>query len=283
LYNYGSIKPDRVIFATWDRLSELWNLSVNTKYDLKRRGTTQFDSAVGVFYDPREIEKEETFETSTSYGLLGGNILTEEDLLLSLNVPKEPKELPITIFGSFINRSSEEIEKLTLELIIPDGFYLTSGEKKIETQKIEPKAIYQSKWAITTDSAGGTFYIKLKAEVFQKNQTKSIEAEEYFYGNFINKSPQASKELEKTQVIVEEKKTYVETTKKKKSSRKSRIEKIEKTIVEIDEIYNSWMEIYRTIFEDKIYKIEQISNAILEIDKDIEYFNKILSNETIKE
>ncbi|MGC8764909.1 MAG: hypothetical protein ACP5QT_03400 [Brevinematia bacterium] len=286
LQKYEAIKPDRVVFSTWDRLSDLWNLKLNSSYDFRRRGTTQYDGAVGIFYDPKELEYNQTFEAATIYGVMGANIFTEEDFLLTLNIPKEPKELPIPIVAMLVNRSSEEIEKLSLDITLPEGFYLESGEKTVEALKIPPKGSFQTRWEISTEAAGGSFHVKLKADITQKKQQKTMEVEDSFYANFYKESGRVKKSS-KEKTTPEEVVAYSSAGKEKLlpslSSDEAKLKKIEKLISELDQIYESWAEIYRTVFQDKNYKIEQINKALNEIDKEIEYFNNVISNEIKKD
>ncbi len=277
IHNYGAIKPDRVVFATWDRLSELWRLSPNNSYDFRRRGTTQFDGAVGIFYDPKDLYKNDTLEGATIYGILGGNVFTEEDLILSLNIQKEPKELPIPITAMLINKNQNEIEKLTFELILPEGFFLTEGEKTIETKKIPPQGIFQANWFISTEAAGGNFYVKVKAIVLQKNETKILESEEGFFANFIKQKPILTKQEKtetKTDILIESK------TKEnvKPNPTKSKLKKIDELINQVDNFYENWIEIYYSVFNEKDYSINDINKAIKEIDKEIEYLENSISN-----
>ncbi len=279
---YGAIKPDRLIFATWDRLSELWRLSINNSYDFRRRGTTQYDGAIGVFYDPKELYKNETLEGATIYGIMGGNTVTEEDYILTLNIPKEPRELPIPLTAMLINKSQSEIDELTLEIDVPKGFFITEGEQQLKTQKIPKDGMFQTKWLLSTEAAGGTFYVKVKANVFQQNQAKVLESEESFFANFTKekKTVKPKETLISTDNTQPENKIeYIQqpVVKDKRVSRKSKIEEVENLIKEIDNFYENWMEIYNSVFT-KEFSIEQINNALIEIDKDIEYFEKSLSN-----
>ncbi|MCX7821127.1 MAG: hypothetical protein N2258_05560 [Brevinematales bacterium] len=280
VHNYGAIKPDRVVFATWDRLSELWRLSPNNSYDFRRRGTTQFDGAVGIFYDPKDLYKNDTLEGATIYGVMGGNILTEEDIILTLNIPKEPKELPIPITAMLINKSQNEIENLSLEITLPEGFYLTEGEKIVETKKVQPNGIFQTSWFMSTDSAGGNFYVKVMATISQQNEKKIIESEEGFFANFVKqkkpKTPKQEKVVSKTDVLLESK----EISPPKNKKEKSKLKRIDELIEEVDHFYDNWIEIYYSVFNEKNYSLEDINKAIKEIDKEIEYLNNSISNIT---
>ncbi len=276
LYKYGAIKPDRIVFATWDRVSELWGLEINSGYDFRRRGTTQYDGAVGIFYDPRELNNGEVLEAATIYGIMGSNVLTEEDFLLTLNIPKEPKELPIPIVGMLVNRSSEEIEKLSLDITLPEGFYLTDGLKTVETSKIPPGGSFQTKWVMSAEAAGGNFLVKVKASITQKKQQKTMEVVDSFYANFYKKSEDGFTGKQKTAEDGYKKEISKRTDLVEKDQK---LKKIEKLLDEIDQIYENWIEIYKTIFQDKNYTREQIDRALLEINKEIEYFNRIISNE----
>ncbi len=277
--NYGAIKPDRVVFATWDRLSDLWRLSPNNSYDFRRRGTTQFDGAVGIFYDPKDLYKNDTLEGATIYGVMGGNVITEEDTILSLNVPKEPKELPIPITAMLINKSQNEIEKLSLEIILPEGFYLTEGERIIETQKIQPDGIFQANWFISTDSAGGNFYIKVKATILQQNETNTIESEEGFFANFIKQQkpstqPKQEKVVSKMDIFLESK----ARENLQPPSNRQKLKKLDELIKEVDHFYENWIEIYYSVFNGKDYSLNDINKAIKEIDKEIEYLENEITN-----
>lgn len=281
LYKYGAIKPDRVIFSTWDRLSDLWGFNLNTGYDFRRRGTTQYDGTVGIFYDPKELYKNANLEAATIYGVMGANTLTEGDFLLTLNVPKEPKELPIPIVAMLVNRSSEEIERLSLNINIPEGFYLESGEKQVVATKISPGGLFQYKWNISTEAAGGNFYVKAKADVFQNNQLKTIEIEEPFYANFYKKSGKITKTRRSNEEKEADEYISPDISSEKKSvylnSDEVKLKKIEKMLSEVDDIYETWIEIYKSVFQDKNYSMEQIDKALNEIEKEIEYFNTIIS------
>jgi len=284
-------KPDRIIFANWDRLSELWNLRVDSLYDFKRKGTTKIDSAVGIFYDSRLLDKDLSYTAFGDFGIFGANIFTEEDYKLTMSIPKEPQSLPVPVVAAFANNSKSELTKAYLEIFFPEGFTLVEGEKKVEFPRILPAKLVQYKWAISTKAAGGNFEVKVKATFYPEGKEKTIEAFDSFYINLPGQKQFQKEETKKIEEIksqpqVEKESsealTYMDTKRKKLNMTRKKIKKIEETIEKINMSYENWWEIYRRVFKNKNYSIEQLDKALEEIEKELYYFQSVLSNEVLK-
>lgn len=304
LVGQGVVKPDKVVFASWDRLYDnLWDFVVDGNKEFKRVGTARYDSAVALYYEPMELEYNDIMFVSTLYGIYGVSFFSSEDLYMTLSVPATPKSPPIPVAVEVKNKNDGTLDKLALEIKIPEGFSLVEGENKtIEFVKVVSGENKKAIWHLTSKSIGGTFTVKVSGVATIGNNTQSIDAKKEFKINYVEslvvKKTEIVEDLEKEMDIkIEEKKAALVTDTnavvvpkpkpktKEKTRRKpvkykpsddelklmAEIEALDKLIEEVNKKYEIMIEVYRNVYVT--------NQAMLTIDKDIEYYNTRMKEE----
>ncbi|PKP19523.1 MAG: hypothetical protein CVU04_05765, partial [Bacteroidetes bacterium HGW-Bacteroidetes-20] len=83
------VKPDRVVFGSWQKLKAIpWNF-------VERKGSSfSGDTAVALYYDPVKVEPGKNIKVSTKYGVLGCKIDIKGSISLMLNEKAIVKKPP---------------------------------------------------------------------------------------------------------------------------------------------------------------------------------------------
>lgn len=203
----GAIKPDMVVFASWDRFFEnKWDITIDSTRDFRRTGTTQYDSSVGLYFNPIDVDKEQQVFFSTLYGVYGTSFFTDKDMLLSLSVPIEPKAPPVPVAVDFVNQSKSSLDRLTFEFTVPRGFSLDQGMSNIvQYVKVEPNGSRKVLWNLISGSIGGNFKVKVKATGIINNNSQTIEAEKNFSINYLESQQRQTAQQSSASVVVDSK------------------------------------------------------------------------------
>ncbi len=187
----GITKPDRIIFAGWVRLTDNpWELVVDSTRDFRRPGTSQYNSAAAMYYDPVEIDKDKNIGITNIFGKYSPSYFTDKDMLMSLNVPKEPPSPPIPVAVELVNQAKTVMDKLEFEIIIPNGFKLSDNETNIiDFFKVETNASKKVLWNLINGNIGGKFQVTVKASGWINNNVQTIEAVKDFTINYFTGAP----------------------------------------------------------------------------------------------
>lgn len=202
LSGHGVTTPDKIIFASWDRLYDnLWDFVVDTDNDLSVSGSAHEDSAVALYYDELELAKDEIIMYSALYGLYGASYISADDFTLSVSVPAEPKIPPVTVAAEIKNTSDDTtFDSLILELDIPDGFYLDDGETNVlEFVKVAPGETKEAVWYLNCGSIGGMFTIDVNATALLGENSQELSTEKEFMMNYLENIV-----VDNTETVVEE-------------------------------------------------------------------------------
>lgn len=182
----GVTVPDRVIFASWDRLYDnLWDLNIDSSRELRQTGTSRFDSAVALLYEPLKLEKDDMMIISALYGLYGVSFFSSDQLTMSLSVPAEPNMPPVPVSVEVMNTSQSTLDSLTLNLTLPEGFRLAENESNtIEYLRVGPGEVKKAMWYMDCGTIGGNFTVRVNATGVVNNNSQIVTAEKAFTMNF---------------------------------------------------------------------------------------------------
>jgi len=205
LLGKGITRPDKIIFANWDRLYDnLWDFVVDGSKKFNRKGTDFYDGAVALYYEPLELKPKETFYTSAMYGIYGESFFSAKDLKLSLNVPAEPDALPIAVSAELKNKSKLELDTLSLNLSIPKAFHFVDGEtNEMDFVKVGTNQIRQVLWHLTTKEHTGVYKVKVNVKAKVKENQQAFDAYKSFELKIPN--PQGKVDTNSTEVVQLEK------------------------------------------------------------------------------
>jgi hypothetical protein len=178
----GITRPQRVIFAGWDRLYDnLWDMAIDASLDFRRRGTAYHDSAAGIYYEPLELGYDDIMMVSSVYGLYSGEFFVSDHLSVDLSVPAEPKSPPIQIAANAMNKGNVVLDKLIFEIDVPQGFNLSEGQnRKVEFVKVEPNETKKALWHLRSGSISGNFDVNVKVTGIVDGREQFVTAKHSF-------------------------------------------------------------------------------------------------------
>lgn len=294
----GNTKPDRLVFAAWDRFYDnTWEFAVDSKRELRRIATPEFDSAAAVYYDPIDLEKDQSMLVSTSYGMYGTSFFTEKDMMLSLTVPNDPGHPPIPVSASFINQGKLILDRVQMEIFLPKGFRLSQDETNVFTFiKIETNREYSALWNLTSGSIGGNFKVKVRATAWNENISNVIESDQNFNINYVEnplptnivKKPEVKPVTVKpvvtapvvtitNQMVVVDEVTNEASPEEEQLVKE--INQLDKLIDEINKKYQVLMGIYKNVYKPDQKFMDEIEADLKKYQDSLQHQESILSNE----
>ncbi|OHD56286.1 MAG: hypothetical protein A2Y33_00520 [Spirochaetes bacterium GWF1_51_8] len=305
LKGFGVTTPDKIVFASWDRLYDnLWDFVVDSNKEFKRVGTGHYDSAIALYYEPVVMGPNEMMYISSIYGLYGATMFSSQDLALTISIPAEPKNPPIPVSVDIKNMSETSLDKVTLKITFPKGFSLAEGEKDlVEFVKVGAGESKKGLWNLTCSSIGGNFNITVKATGEVNNNSQEVIAQKSFKMNYVENLVVADKDVQKdlenkieqkivaatntnktvavggtnkivNNVVIPDKpkvqKDYVLS--QEELDLISEIEELDKLLENINKKYEVMIEIYKNAYLTNM--------ALVNIDNDIlQYANRLLDEE----
>ena len=148
-YSSNSEKPNKVQFTNWRRVYNCaWGYAINSNW-------VNGDSAVSVIWDEKAIAPGETREYVTYYGL---SEFTENlSLPLALSVYSDStvsvvngkySPNPIDVTAYIENISNIVAEDVAVEIVLPDGLYLSDSEKTKNIGEMSVGKLEQVSWKV---------------------------------------------------------------------------------------------------------------------------------------
>ncbi len=286
----GVVKPDRVIFAAWDRFYDnKWDFSVDSSRDFRRQGTAQMDSAVALFYDPVEKGKDEMRQINTMYGVYGTSVFTGDDMFVSMSVPMELKGPPVPVAVDFNNHSKNPLDRLQIEIIPPQGFKLSPDETNmINYVKVNSGESKKMLWNLTGLNTGGTYNVRIKATGWINEVSQSIEVDKDFSivslktnikQNIVTEKPVVQVETPVTTVHETLPETVIQKPNPALSEQERKllmeINELDELISQISKKYEIMMGVYKNLYTTN-------NSYILDADSDIKNFQSALEEEEEK-
>ncbi|WP_144440389.1 hypothetical protein [Limnochorda pilosa] len=129
----GEAPPERVYMSNWGSLADgAWSFDFQAGRDFTRKGEFDLDSAIALFWDPKELAAGEGRDYVTYYGL-GGIDIAPGQLSLGLTSAKEiegsqDQPRPFTVVAYVQNTGAGDALNVVAELIPPREFQVVGGE-----------------------------------------------------------------------------------------------------------------------------------------------------------
>lgn len=206
-------KPDKIIFGTWQKLfDEQWDF-VASKTPFPN--DPSFDTAVGIFYEPKNLENGESRVYSTMYGLYGASVGGNNDFAASASSPRIVRNIPFDVILDVENKSGETIKDLSVNMELPSGFSYTvkkgadgmsigAGERIVLNYKIQSDRYF----SVSTNfdiifsikgnkSTENTELISKRRVTIRPTGTKAVDS----VGNMIAMMDKAKKDINKNTSI----------------------------------------------------------------------------------
>lgn len=176
----GITQPDRIIFTNWGKpASKPWDFLLEPGRDFTRLGEDELDSAVVMYWEPRNLSPGEQFEVVIYYGL-GGISFAPGNTFLGISAPAE---VQYNISGSrnysvilyLEHRGEAKAKNIKIKLSLPKGLKTVKGKPEIKLDEISPGITKQFVWEIKPNGAfqGDTaFEISVTGDGLESNQVK---------------------------------------------------------------------------------------------------------------
>lgn len=170
--------PDRLIFTNWGKAADNpWDISVDPGATFIRAGEDELDSAVVMLWSPQEIPAGGTRIITMYYGL-GGVTFAPGNTFLGISAPADVQYLgtetrSYTIVMYMEHRGEAKAKDVTVNLDLPAGLALVSGEAQVKLAELDPGVTKQVAWEIKPDGlyAGDTsFQIRVGGEGLEANK-----------------------------------------------------------------------------------------------------------------
>jgi hypothetical protein len=170
--------PDRIVYTNWGKAADFpWDFPVEPGQDFLRQDEDELDSAVVMFWEPRELLPDGEFEISIYYGL-GGITVSPGKTFLGISAPAEvlysntqPRNYTIMMYLEHHGEGLAKNVKIKLEL--PKGLEAISGATTINLPELLPEVTKQYTWEIRPNGASWgetSFQIKVSGDNLEANQ-----------------------------------------------------------------------------------------------------------------
>ncbi|HEX3046113.1 MAG TPA: cohesin domain-containing protein [Bacillota bacterium] len=170
--------PDRIVYTNWGKAADYpWDFPVEPGQDFLRQDEDELDSAVVMFWEPRELGPNAEFELIIYYGL-GGITVSPGKTFLGISAPAEvqysntlPRNYTIIMY---LEHHGEGLAKnVNINLALPKGLEVVSGSTAITLPELLPEVTKQFSWEIRPDGAAwgaASFQIKVSGDNLEANQ-----------------------------------------------------------------------------------------------------------------
>lgn len=178
----GITTPDKLVFASWSRLFDnLWDIGIDASKDMRKSGTGYYDGAVAQYYEPLGLQQNEMMLITAYYGMYGVSFFSSEDLSVTMSVPAEPKTMPVPVNVEIKNKGKATLDKLQVELVLPEGFSLAAGQQSTyEFVKVEAGTTRQTLWNISSPVVSGDVNVQVRAKGWLEDNQQSVLASKIF-------------------------------------------------------------------------------------------------------
>jgi hypothetical protein len=170
--------PDRLIFTNWGKAADYpWDIPLEPGTTFVRAGEDELDSAVAMLWSPRVIQPGASQVITIYYGL-GGVTFAPGNTFLGISAPADVQYLGAntrnyTIVMYMEHRGEAKAKNVTINLDLPAGLSLVSGEPQLKLAELDPGVTKQIAWEIKPDGlyCGDTsFQIRVAGEGLESNQ-----------------------------------------------------------------------------------------------------------------
>ncbi|HYH02349.1 MAG TPA: cellulosome anchor protein, partial [Bacillota bacterium] len=170
--------PDQLIFTNWGKAADHpWEIPVQPGTKFIRVGEDELDSVVAMLWMPRTIQPKGTQVITVYYGL-GGVTFSPGNTFLGISAPADVQHLGedtrnYTVILYMEHRGEAKAKNVTVNLDLPAGLNLVTGEPQIGIAELTPGVTKQLAWEIKPDGmyyGDSSFQIRVAGEGLESNQ-----------------------------------------------------------------------------------------------------------------
>jgi hypothetical protein len=174
----GVTPPDRLIFTNWGKAADYpWEIPIEPGTTFMRTGEDELDSAVAMLWSPRVIPPGASQVFTVYYGL-GGVTFAPGNTFLGISAPADVQYLGAdtrnySIVMYMEHRGEAKAKNVTINLDLPVGLTLVSGERQVNLADLDPGVTKQIAWEIKPDGlycGDSSFQIRVAGEGLESNQ-----------------------------------------------------------------------------------------------------------------
>jgi VWFA-related protein len=178
----SAVQPDRVVAAYWGHINDTpWSFQANSAWSITS------DSAVGIYWDPRNLAPGVSRTYRTYYGLGRVAADVQPPLVSGLSAPATvdcisnaltPNPFTITLYlSNTANGVTQTATNVSATLTLPVGLTLAAGTARIDLPDIPLNGSSQCSWQVSV--AGGTsgaknFSVQIAASSTSKQMTGTV-------------------------------------------------------------------------------------------------------------
>ncbi len=145
-FTHNISPPDRLILSNWGSLiDQPWDFNYQKGRPFIRSDEIEKDTALALYWDSTTIHPNSSIIHSTAYGL-GGVTLSPGELSLGLTFPSEiiqSSTKPFLILGYVVNSGGFDAFNTTVEIKLPKGLKIASGQLKKNIGTLKSNDTYQ--------------------------------------------------------------------------------------------------------------------------------------------
>lgn len=124
-------KPDKVIFASWDKFEKYyWDFPISKNADFKRTSGKP-DSAVALYWEPRHVGPGDRIEAETLFGVYGPTIHIGDIFNVSVSAPVSVGSKPFNVLVDVKNIISSRLRDVRVEIKLPEGISLFNNRNMV--------------------------------------------------------------------------------------------------------------------------------------------------------
>ncbi len=231
----NSLNPDKIILAGYHRFKKyLWDFSVKEEKNFKKLFFYPNDSAMGIYWEPRQIKPKEAIAFKTYYGLCGSTVTNNKSFNLFLRGEIATLGEPFLVNADMQNISPNKMKDTKAQIILPKGLKLQNNDKDIKIiGLLKSKEIKRASWNIIPDmTVLAKIAYKINISGISKNKKYTFKVKRIIDVSSEEKEKRErekeEREREKEKIIAELKK-YVKNVKVKKVA--------EGVIIEFGDVY----------------------------------------------
>ena len=148
--------PDKLIFASFERFYDyLWDFTLEEGKNFRRGFLQPMDSAVAIYWEPKEVSQKASFTVKTYFGLHGSSIKKGKGLTVALSGPVEVTDEKFAINADLQNVSSDDASDVIAVLVLPKGLKFAKKTSKKKSSKrigsIDSKEMSRATWDVIPD------------------------------------------------------------------------------------------------------------------------------------
>lgn len=145
--------PDKIVFTNWGKTADYpWEIPIRPGTDFIRLGEEELDSAVAMFWNPRNLEPGQEFMIVIYYGL-GGVTFSPGNTFLGISAPAEIQysgddSRLYTVVLYLAHRGETNAKNVQVQLDLPAGLEVIGDQADRVIPELAPEVTKQLSWNV---------------------------------------------------------------------------------------------------------------------------------------